>query len=438
MSEVLNNREYKKEKLKEILERIGKGEDVSELKKQFKDLLRSISPTEIPVIEQELMKEGVTAEEIASMCDIHVELFREAVASKFDIDVPPGHPLHTLYAENKQITKDAEMLNIYAKAVGNTDGDERIKNLESLRRLVKELMSVGATHYNREEMVHFPYLERRGLTAVPSTLWRKHDEVRARIKLLSKLINQDVPDWDEFVKKMEDRVQELSTVLVDMVFRENNILYPTMNALLSEGEWAAIRGQDDEVGYYKVSPSGEWKPEAEAVQPYQIEGHLTDEQISGLPAEVRKIMENKSMEADEKKVEGEGDIRLDTGYLLPEEINEIFKTLPLGISFIDKDDRVRFFSGGKRTFGRTESVIGRPVQLCHPPKSVHVVNKILQAFREGKKDSADFWINMGKLFVYIRYIPMRNKEGEYMGTLEIEQEVSGIRELVGEKRLLDW
>jgi len=237
---------------------------------------------------------------------------------------------------------------------------------------------------------------------------------------------------------MEERIQELSTVLVDMVFRENNILYPTIKAVFSEGEWVAIKQQDDEIGYYKIKPSGEWKAEAEAVHPYQIEGNLTDEQISGLPEEVRKIMEDKSIEADEKKVEREGDIRLDTGYLLPEEINEIFKTVPMGISFIDKDDRVRFFSGGKRTFGRTESVIGRPVQLCHPPKSVHMVNKILQSFKEGKRDSADFWINMGKSFVYIRYIPVRNKNGEYMGTLEIEQDVADIRKLEGEKRLLDW
>ncbi|HDH81818.1 MAG TPA: DUF438 domain-containing protein, partial [Thermoplasmatales archaeon] len=80
----------------------------------------------------------------------------------------------------------------------------------------------------------------------------------------------------------------------------------------------------------------------------------------------------------------------------------------------------------------------RPVQLCHPPKSVHIVNKILKAFKEGKKDSADFWIKMGKSFIYIRYIPIRDRNGNYMGTLEVEQDVAGIRELEGEKRLLDW
>jgi len=438
MSELLDNKEYKKEKLKEILKRISNGEDVAELKKQFKELLRSISPLEIPVIEQELMKEGVTTEEIASMCDIHVELFREAVARKFDIDVPPGHPLHTLYMENEQITKDAELLNIYSRAIESSDEENRVKNLESLKNLAKQLPLIGMTHYTREEMLHFPYLERRGLTAVPSTLWRKHDEVRAKIKLLLKSLDQETDDRNEFLKKLHERVEAVTTALVDMVFRENNILYPALHAILSEGEWAAIRQQEDEIGYYKVKPSQEWKAKVKPIHPYQIEGELTDKQISRLPGEVKKILEKKLPEVDGQKVEREGDIKLDTGYLLPEEINEMLKTIPFGITFIDKDDRVRYFSGGKRTFHRTESIIGRPVQLCHPPKSVHIVNKILRAFKEGKKDSADFWIKMGKSFIYIRYMPVRDKDGNYIGTIEIEQDVASIRELEGEKRLLDW
>ncbi|RLF62274.1 MAG: hypothetical protein DRN31_04300 [Thermoplasmata archaeon] len=244
------------------------------------------------------------------MCDIHVELFREAVARKFDIEVPPGHPLHTLYMENEQITKDAEMLNMYAKSLP----DEMEKNLQSLRNLAKQLPLIGITHYTREEMIHFPYLERRGLTAVPSTLWRKHDEVRAKIKLLLKSLDQEKDDKDEFLKKLRERIEEVATALVDMVFRENNILYPALHAILSEGEWAAIRQQEDEIGYYKVKPSQEWKPKEEPIHPYQIEGALTDEQISRLPGEIKKIMESKLPEADVQKVEREGDIELDTGY----------------------------------------------------------------------------------------------------------------------------
>ena len=346
-----------REKLKELLRKLHEGEEVEKIKEQFKDLLKNIPPLEIPLIEQELMAEGVSVEEIAKMCDIHVELFREAISEKTGY-IPKGHPLHTLYMENDMITKDAKILNLYA-------GDLNAENLKSLEELAEGLPMIGITHYTREEMLLFPYLERRGITAVPSTLWRKHDECRAKIK-----------------------------------------------------------------------PSDEWKPEAKPIHPYELKGGITSEQISNLPEEIKAILKNKALEQDVYKTMREGDIKLDTGYLLPQEINAIFKTIPGGITFIDKDNRVRFFSGS-RMFKRTESVLGRPVQFCHPPKSVHIVNKILQEFKEGKRDSAEFWIKVGKKFVFIRYFPVHGKNGEYLGTLEFEQDITEIKNLEGEKRLLE-
>ncbi len=411
-----------REKLKELLKKLHEGEEVEKIKEQFKDLLKNIPPLEIPLIEQELMAEGVSVEEIAKMCDIHVELFREAISEKTGY-IPKGHPLHTLYMENDMITKDAEILNLYA-------GDLNAENLKSLEELAEGLPMIGITHYTREEMLLFPYLERRGITAVPSTLWRKHDECRAKIKLLLRYINQ------RDIQKIKEKAEETSKALIDMVFRENNILYPTLKELLSEGEWVAIRQQEDEIGYYKIKPSDEWKPEAKPIHPYELKGGITSEQISNLPEEIKAILKNKALEQDVYKTMREGDIKLDTGYLLPQEINAIFKTIPGGITFIDKDNRVRFFSGN-RMFKRTESVLGRPVQFCHPPKSVHIVNKILQEFKEGKRDSAEFWIKVGKKFVFIRYFPVHGKNGEYLGTLEFEQDITEIKNLEGEKRLLE-
>jgi len=195
MSEALGKRELKKKRLKEILRKLSQGEDVSELKKEFKDLLNSVSPLEIPLIEQELLAEGVPAEEIANMCDLHVELFRESVSKRSNIGVPSGHPLHTLYAENEMIKRDAELLKLYAKAAEKSDS--RNKDFESLLGLAKQLPLIGLTHYTREEMLCFPYLERRGITAVPSTLWRKHDEVRAKIKLLLRDLNKADMEWGD-------------------------------------------------------------------------------------------------------------------------------------------------------------------------------------------------------------------------------------------------
>ncbi len=131
-------------------------------------------------------------------------------------------------------------------------------------------------------------------------------------------------------------------------------------------------------------------------------------------------------------------LEVEVGFLSPKEISEIFKTLPLEVSFIDRDDRVKFYSKDHKIFARSKSVLGRPVQLCHPPKSYYMVEKILKAFKEGKRDVAEFWINLEGRTVHIRYFPVRDDKGEYLGTIEVIQDVTEIKKLEGEKRLLDW
>ncbi|NJE84596.1 DUF438 domain-containing protein [Thermococcus sp. CX2] len=442
MTELLNNREYKKEQLKNLLKKIHEGEDVNKLKAEFKAVLSSISPLEIPLIEQELVKEGISAKEIAKMCDIHVELFREAVSGTDELeekDLPEGHPLRTLYEENKEIMKDAEMLNLYASTLVNTK-DERMRKeiLGILEEIVTNLRKVGFTHYNREEMLIFPYIERRGLTAIATVLWTKHDEIRFMIKHLAELLRkrEEMP-WEEFVTKFKEKANEAAFALTDMVFRENNIFYPTVKALLSEGEWKAIRLQEDEFGYYKVQPK-EWNPDVEPLHPWQIDPTLNAEQLLGLPKEVQQALKGQPLEFDKAELKREGDIDLGTGYVSIEELKKIFEALPVDVTFIDKDDRVRFFSPGERIFARSLSVLGRPVQLCHPPKSVHIVNKILKAFKEGRKKEATFWIRMGPKYVYIKYVPLFDDNGEYLGTLEITMDIAPYKKIEGEKRLLDW
>ncbi len=433
MSELLKTMDEKKEKIKEMLKRLQKGEDVEKVKKEFVDVLSSISPLEIPIIEQELVKEGISPREIALMCDIHVEVFRNAVsgAEKDILDLPQGHPLRNFYDENLEIMKDAEQLNLYISMLKDGPNLEAIDNL---KYLLSEMRKIGFTHYNREEMLLFPYLERRGLSAVPSVLWRKHDEIRYGIRRVLKLFEKE----DELWKKLRDNVPAVASAVLDMVFRENNILYPTALALLSEGEWVAIKEEEREIGFYKITPKKDWIPEEKPVYPYEITPTLDGETLLSLPYEVRKAVEGKDINPDTHKIKRDEDLELNTGFLSPEEIDAIFNHLPLDISFIDRDDRVRFFSSGHRIFTRTKSVIGRKVHLCHPPKSVHIVNKILRAFKSGERDLAEFWINMGGRTIYIKYIPVRNRDGEYIGTLEITQDITDLKKIEGEKKLLDW
>jgi len=132
-------------------------------------------------------------------------------------------------------------------------------------------------------------------------------------------------------------------------------------------------------------------------------------------------------------------LQFETGALSKEEVETILDSLPVDISFVDKEDRVKYFNkAGRRIFVRTKAVIGRKVQLCHPKKSIQVVNKIIEAFKTGKKDAAEFWIQMSNRLIYIRYIAVRDKNGKYLGTLEVTQGITDIKKIEGEKRLLDW
>jgi len=135
----------------------------------------------------------------------------------------------------------------------------------------------------------------------------------------------------------------------------------------------------------------------------------------------------------------EGPLQFETGTLSEDEIEAILNTLPVDITFVDKEDRVRYFNKlGERIFARTKAVIGRKVQKCHPQESVHVVNKILDSFKSGKKDAAEFWIPKGDRLVHIRYFAVRGKNGEYVGTMEVTQDIADLKKIEGEKRLLEW
>lgn len=132
-------------------------------------------------------------------------------------------------------------------------------------------------------------------------------------------------------------------------------------------------------------------------------------------------------------------LQFETGSLSKEEAEAVLDSVPVDISFIDKEDRVKYFNkAAGRIFVRTKAVIGRKVQLCHPQKSVHVVNKILEAFKTGKKDVAEFWINLNDRLILIRYFAVRDKNGKYLGTVEVTQDITDIKKIEGQKRLLDW
>ena len=255
-------------------------------------------------------------------------------------------------------------------------------------------------HYARKENILFPYLEKHGITGPPSVMWGVDDEIRAAIKDISKIIQEaDKQANPRLNRAIADQVVPTLHEISEMVYKEENILFPMCLETLTQDEWNEIKEQLKDPDMAR----------------YQAPG-----------------------QADEVGSTADGVINLDVGTVTVEQINILLTHLPVDITFVDENDEVRYFSLGKeRIFERTPAVIGRKVQNCHPPQSMHVVNQIVDDFRTGKRDRADFWIQRGDSFILIQYFAVRDKDGQYRGTLEVTQDAAWVRSLEGEKRIYD-
>jgi DUF438 domain-containing protein len=402
MSEVINNREYRQKVLKELIMELHDGKPFDEVKSKFERIFSGVSAKEISELEQALIMEGMPVTEVQRLCDVHAAMFKgsiEEIHRPTDPKDIPGHPVNTFFNENRAIEK---LLDKIRKEMENFKHNDSKGNALKLVTLFNELWDIDK-HYSRKENLIFPYLEKYGITAPPKVMWGVDDEIRDLIKENKKMLLNYNGEKDEIISKIEETINKVA----EMIFKEENILFPMTVDTFTEDEWIKIMQESDEIGYCLVEPIARWVPER-----------------------VNVVKEEKE---DIQK----GYIKFETGFLSTKELSNILNTLPFDITFIDKDDVVKYFSQGKeRIFARTKAVIGRKVQNCHPPASVHIVEKMLSDFKSGKKDHEDFWIRMGNLYVYIRYFAVRDEKGEYLGTLEVTQNIKPIKELEGEKRLL--
>lgn len=390
MSEPMGN--TRKEALRRILARLHAGESPERLKEAFREAVGSISPQEIAGIEEELVREGLPREELTRLCDLHLALFEESLAGA-ELAAPPWHPLHILMAEHREMLALASRLATQARA-----GVRSPQSEEEVRHLVEHLQA-SESHYLREENVLFPYLERHGISEPPKVMWAEHD----RIRELKKAVAHEAPTG----RSLAEAALALSESLAAHFLKENRILFPTALEVIPEREWPEIRAQFDEVGYCCFTPA----PPAAPSRPARPD----------VPEPAR-----------------EGRVRFPTGEFTLQELEAVLNALPVDITFVDADDKVRYFNQSKdRIFVRTPAVLGRRVQDCHPQKSVHVVERILADFKAGRRDVAEFWIPFQGKFVYIRYFPVRGVSGEYLGTLEVTQDIGPLKRISGERRLLD-
>lgn len=399
----------KKKMLKEVVKELHGGASPTSVKKKFKEVLKDTKPEDIAKIEQELVKEGMPREELQKLCDVHLAVFGEQVQDQ-ELHIPAGHPISILIEEHRAMLERAEKLETMVKMIEEACDSVYVGDvMTELQSVVKDFQD-SEKHYQREENILFPMMEKHGVTEPPAIMWMEHNRIREAKKKLSDV----VAGWngrlfDDFKKKLSKAAAPLCSLLPDHFFKENNILFPTALQVVTDKEWQDARKDFDDIGYPNFTPKT-------ALVPFQV-ATPTSKEASSVPETMQ----------------------FETGSLTKEEVECILDTLPIDISFIDKDDRVKYFNKAeKRIFVRTKAVIGRSVQLCHPQKSVHIVNKIIEAFTNGTKDTAEFWITMNNRLVHIRYFAVRNKNGKYLGTIEVTQDLTDLKKIEGQKRLLDW
>ncbi len=408
MSELINNSAGRIQKLKQLLLKLHEDSSVEEVKRELEEMFGTVPYGEVVQAEQELINEGLPPQEIQKYCDMHSEAIKENVDLSMMKPVPDGHPVHTLRMENRAIEAElANLRNAFIKIKFNRDSVNADEEMMKFRGVFNNLTDIEK-HYIKKENILFSYLERYGVTGPSTVMWGKDDEVRGFLKSsLTALADTDNPDAEVLQGLVDLVLAPAADSIGEMITKEEKILFPMCLDRFTEIEWYEINRQCDEVGYCLYAPSVRWIPEGVDIK-------------------------------DENHAEA-GKIKLSTGTFTPEELEAMLNSIPVDITFVDKDDKVKFFShGNKRIFERSKAILGRQVQYCHPPSSVHIVDKILDDFKSGRQDSAKFWINFKGMFVHISYYAVRGANGEYLGTAEITHDITEYKNADGERRLLTY
>jgi PAS domain S-box-containing protein len=388
MAEILKDK--KREVVKNIIKRLNKDLTFEEAKELLLKEVGSITSYEIAEVEQSLINEGWSIDEIKKFCNVHALLFESTLKQKM-VETSEFHPVNLFKLENRGIEKLTKTL-------------KELNEIEKIKDTLLQLKAIDI-HYTRKEQLLFPFLEKAGFYGPSKVMWGKDNDIREMLK--KAIENVDKVELTEFRKNyLNNLIEEIES----MIFKEENILFPTSLEKLKPEDWVEILKQSNTIGYCFITP----------------------------PSDLESMIEDLEKNIVETAVYKDGVIKFPSGELSLDELLNILNGLPIDISFVDKDEKVKYFSETKdRIFFRPRTIIGRDVRNCHPPQSVDKVEKIINDFKEKKRDVAEFWINFKGRFIHIRYFAIRNKLGEYLGTLEVTQDITNIKKLEGERRLLD-
>ncbi|MDO5738254.1 MAG: PAS domain-containing protein [Eubacteriales bacterium] len=405
------------EKMKYILsikEAYEQGElSLEEAQAKLRERVSSIKPYEIALAEQKLeaySDDQCQKEDIQQMLKLYQGLYDTSRP-----ELPFGHPLNNYYAENAELEK-------LCLAIEDLVQYPVIKN--QWYELYDKLHDYRI-HLARKQNQLYPVLEQKGFDRPSTTMWTLDDFIRDEIKELRELIDTDE---EEFIAQQATLVADLR----DLISKEEQVLYPTSLVLIPEAEFEVMKEGDREIGYAWIDP----EQTELAVQGQPDSTPAYNEKSDAMLSELLTVFEKYGVGEIAAK---DSKLKVAQGELTLEQINLIYKHLPVDLSYVDENEIVRFYSDtAHRVFPRSKNVIGRDVKNCHPRKSVHIVEEIIEKFRSGEQDTAEFWINKPDLFIYIFYTAVRDDEGKFRGVLEMMQDCTHIRSLKGSQTLLNW
>lgn len=408
MSELINNSQQRKAKLKELILKLHRGGSQDDVRRELMQSLSQIPYGEVVEVEQELISEGLPDEEVLKLCDAHSVVLQGNVDLSGFKNVPPGHPVDVMLKENVELRKATAQARDVLNSIQHADSGDFADQVLRLRILFNNLYDVDK-HYLRKEYMLFPFLEREGITGPPKVMWGKQDEIRDLVKGSIEILQTEDITRDDLLATAELVLNPALHGIDDMTIKEEEILLPMALDKLTEADWYEMSKQSLEIGFCLYDPPVIWKPT------WAGEDMLIEMQKTG------------------------ANIQLPSGSFSVEELLAILNTLPIDMTFVDKDDKVMYFSqSAERIFQRNRAILNRDVRHCHPPASAHIVDKIIEDFRSGKQNRAPFWINMGGKFIHIEYFALRNDKGEYLGTLEVSHDLTHYRSLEGEQRILSY
>ena len=387
-----NNPKTKEELLKSYIERLNNGEDLEKVREEFVKNFKSVSVHDIINVEQDMINNGTDVNDVQKLCDLHSALFHglteeEVYQNEEKEKYDEGFPINILKKENEALDKLLDELKI------NLDSDNIDKIIETINKL-KEIKRL----YQKKEELIMPLLYEYGVKGPSDVMWGVDDEIKHEYSELNHLLNKDS------YFSLKNRIIKVMERTKEMIYKEDNILFPIAIDKLSLEEWTKVYFDIDETGYVFINEYPKWE--------YAL-----------------------NLKKDEKEEVIKGYINLDGGKVTIKELNAIFKLLPIDITFIDSDDINKFFINNEKVFSRPEMALNRKVYLCHPPRIVDMIKGLLDSFKSGKESKMVFWTPNPKNPIKVTYLAVRDENNNYLGALELvesyKDDLDKLKEIIG-------